>query len=397
MVTYIEVKGTHKEMGIQQGEQMEEKIKWAVDELLHSELISEIRPKIVPVSVLANLLGLVGKMNIKKAYTKYLPNQHDYLLGLSKGAHYGKTLNYGLNFIEVINGNPKLLYKNPPPEDPPTLGCTMLFATKKATANKELLFARNYDFPNILKDFQMVRKCEPDSGYKNITLTHFPHVGSHQGLNEKGLVIGYNYGRSWRMSVPPIDFRMKGAPGTAIVQHVIENCATTEEAIKYITEFPMRSNGAMYGLMDLSGDACVIETTSTRSSVRKIPKEGFMAHTNTYVTEKMLDANLPMDVRYKIKGMDISPIESPIRRLKRANFLLNPHKDKGDITFETLKSILTDHDNGDPNSEGPDDFSLCTHGHTGSSLASIIVKPESREFWVTDNLPCQSEYEKFIL
>ena len=88
--------------------------------------------------------------------------------------------------------------------------------------------------------------------------------------------------------------------------------------------------------------------------------------------------------------MDISPIESPIRRYKREIELLT--EKKGQITIDTIKMILSDHENREP-----DDFTVCTHSGRFGTLGSAIVLPLKKEFWVTDYYPCKSKYEKFIL
>jgi len=88
--------------------------------------------------------------------------------------------------------------------------------------------------------------------------------------------------------------------------------------------------------------------------------------------------------------LDIFPLESPIRRYKREIELLE--KFKGQITMDTIKKILSDHDNREP-----DDFTVCTHGPAAGTLGSIIVLPKKKEFWVTDNHPCSSNYERFTL
>ena len=263
----------------------------------------------------------------------------------------------------------------------------MIFALPEATSDNILIFGRNYDFPNVLQPFQVVREEMPEEGYKNINFTQYPLSGCHMGLNEKGLAIGYNYGRSWKKE--PLDFRLKGVPGTFLVQQMLESCATTQEAVKFISNFKNRSNGCHYGFMDASGDTCVIETTSTRHAIRR-PTDGILSHTNHYQTEELKDANLPDYVRFKMDDMDINPIESPIRRYQREIELLSNHK--GNITMETIKCILSDHDNREP-----DDFTVCTHGPAAGTLGSIIVFPRKKEFWVADNHPCTSDYEKFIL
>ena len=382
MVDFIRIKGSPSERAFQQGEQLREKIHSMFDVVFHSKMFSEVTSKIIPLGVIKTILGILGKRNIKKPLQELLPNQYEKIKALSKGATIKESLIYGGHFIEVMSGNPKSIYKNPPVQS-----CSMLFAHPKATSDNLLIFGRNYDFPNVLQPFQIVREEIPDNGYKNLNFTQYPLVGCHMGLNEKGLAIGYNYGRSWRKE--PLDFRLKGVPGTFIVQEVLENCKTTQEAIDFIATFPSRANGCHYGLMDASEDICVIETTSTRYSIRR-PENGILAHTNHYQTEKLKDANLPDFVRFKMDDMDINPIESPIRRYKREIELLKNHN--GKINLDTFKMILSDHDNREP-----DDFTVCTHGPAAGTLGSIIILPRKREFWVTDNHPCMSKYEKFLL
>jgi hypothetical protein len=330
----------------------------------------------------------MSRRKIKAAIKKYLPRQFPKIEAIASGAGINKLISYTVHFFEVINGIPSFVYRNIPQELP--LACTQIFALPPATADGSFMFGRNYDFPTILKTFQMIRIDSPDDGYKHIGVSQYPWLSSHEALNEKGLCMGFNYGRCWKKA----DFSAKGVPSTMLLQEAIETCATTQEAIDLIQKFPARANGGHYGIMDASGDTAVVETTRSRWAVRR-PTEGILVHTNTYLTPEMQDANLPMDVRFKMADMDFSPIESPIRRLKRASFLMD--QKRGQITMDTLKAILRDHDNGDPNREGPDDFSLCTHGHSSDTLASFIAFPKKKELWYTLDHPCENEYEKITL
>lgn len=385
MVLSITTEGSPYERGHQQGEQLAERIDLALNTVFHSKMFNEISPRGVPLTIIKMGLGQMGRSKIRRPLKRTLPHQADKLKGIAKGAGIGVSLTYGLHYIETMSGDPDSLYRNPP-----TQACSMMFALPSATKHDELLYGRNYDFPRILQPFQMVRYEKPDDKYHNINLSQLPYVGTHMGMNEKGLMVGYNYGRAWKKE--PLDFRLSGVPGTIICQEILESCASVEEAIEFITNFPERANGVHYGLVDTSGDACVLETTATRHAIRR-PEEGVLVHTNTYRTDELKDANLPMDVRFKMGDMDFSPIESPIRRFRRATKLIN--EAKGNITMKTLKMILRDHDNGDPKREGPDDFSLCTHGASAMTLASIICKPRKGEFWVVDNQPCKEPYELF--
>ncbi len=331
MVDFIRIKGNPTERGFQQGEQLKDKIHNAFDIVFHSKMFSEVTHKLIPLSIIKFALGIVGKKNMKKPLQQFLPNQFEKMIALSKAAEMKGRIIYGAHFIEVMSGDPKSLYKNPPVQ-----ACSMIFALPEVTSDKSMIFGRNYDFPNVLQPFQVVREEIPENAYKNLNFTQYPFSGCHMGMNEKGLAIGYNYGRSWKKE--PLDFRLKGVPGTFIVQEVLETCATTQEAVDFITQFTARANGCHFGLMDTSGDTCVIETTSTRHAIRK-PEDGILAHTNHYQTDKLKDANLPAYVRFKIDDMDISPIESPIRRCQREIELLE--KNNGQITMNTIKSILS--------------------------------------------------------
>jgi hypothetical protein len=382
MVDFIRLKGNPGERGYQQGDLLKDKIQNMFDIVFHSNMFSEVTSKLIPLSIIKLALGIMGKKNLKKPLQQILPDQFEKMISIGKAAEIRRIIQYGAHFMEVMSGVPKLIYKNPPVQ-----ACSMIFALPGATSDNSMIFGRNYDFPNVLQPFQVVREETPEDGYKNINFTQYPLTGCHMGMNERGLAIGYNYGRSWKKE--PLDFKLKGVPGTFIVQEVLETCATTQEAISFITKFPERSNGCHYGLMDISGDTCVIETTSTRHAIRK-PEHGILAHTNHYQTEELKDANLPDFVRFKMDDMDISPIESPIRRYHREIKLLK--KENGHITMDSFKDILSDHDDREP-----DDFTVCTHGPSAGTLGSIIVLPIKKEFWVTDNHPCSSEYEKYKL
>ncbi len=382
MVDFIKVEGNPAERGFQQGDKLKDKIHNMFDTVFHSKMFSEVTSKLIPLSIVKFALGIMGKKNIKKPLQQLLPNQFEKMMALRKGAGIKRGIIYGAHFIEVMSGDPKSIYKNPPIQ-----ACSMIFALPEATPDNSMIFGRNYDFPNVLQPFQVIREEIPENGYRNINFTQYPLTGCHMGINEKGLAIGYNYGRAWKKE--PLDFRLKGVPGTFIVQEVLESCAKTQEAIDFIINFTGRANGCHYGLMDTSGDTCVIETTSTRHAIRR-PENNILAHTNHYQTKELENANLPEYVRFKMDDMDISPIESPIRRYNREIELLTKYN--GQITMNIIKDILSDHDNREP-----DDFTVCTHGPSAGTLGSIILFPLKKEFWVTDNYPCNSEYEKFTL
>ncbi|MHA1698045.1 MAG: C45 family autoproteolytic acyltransferase/hydrolase [Promethearchaeota archaeon] len=386
MVEFIQLKGSAKERGGQQGQQLREKIHQALDFVFNSKIFKEVKPRFVPMSLVKALLGFLGKSKIKKAIKQNAPNQLEKILSIGKSANLGSLLPFGIHFIEVMAGTTSQ-YKNPPKQKSVEPACTMLFALKNATKDGSLLFGRNYDFPKVLQEYQLVRLEEPDDGYANINFTQLPLAGSHIALNEKGLAIGVNYGRSWKKI--PLDFRLDGVPSTIILQEAIEKCKNTAEAVEFISKFPYRSNGAHYGIIDKSGECVIVETTSTRHAIRKPNEQGILVHTNLYKSPELIDANVPDDVYWKMEGLNIPYTKSPRERYERAFELMD--KNKGGISIETMKEILSDH----KGKKIGNDFTICQHGETGITLGSVLIKVKTGQFWVTDRQPCMSEFQEF--
>jgi predicted choloylglycine hydrolase len=386
MVRFIEVEGSHYKMGIKQGIETIEVYEKLFNEMIGSDLVKKVKPKIMPLGLLIKLFSWFSKKMIKNPLIKHTPNQNEFILGLAEGLKINKNYGYMINFAEVITGHPKLTMTWPK-ELKNLVACTQLFALSEATTDGNDYIARNYDFPNELEEYQMVRSAKPEKGYKTISMTQVCLAGTHHGMNEKGLVIAQNYGRGWRKEFK--DYRLKGVPATIIIQAALENCATMEEAVEFIIKFPNRTNGAHYGILDKEGNACLIETTATRPAFR-YPENGILTHTNLYMTEELMNANIPDSVNWKTEHMTRPYHLSPQRRYERANELIN--KMKGKLNREELYKILSDHNNREP-----DDDTVCTHGEVGSTLATITAIPKKMEFWVTDTYPCKSQQEKFTI
>ena len=40
------------------------------------------------------------------------------------------------------------------------------------------------------------------------------------------------------------------------------------------------------------------------------------------------------------------------------------------------------------------DFTVCCHGHSGGTLASMVVEPGTGTMWVAEGAPCTAAYER---
>ena len=111
---------------------------------------------------------------------------------------------------------------------------------------------------------------------KNATIFYkngFRRICDVISINEKGVYIAINYGLAWKKK---IDFSPSGVPSTFIFQEALETCESTKEVIEFISSFPARSAGAHYGIVDNTGDICILETTKTRTGIRRPSESGLL-------------------------------------------------------------------------------------------------------------------------
>ena len=100
MVLLIETRGSARERGVQQGEQLKERIQAAKNAVFHSEIFQEAKPKGVPTPVAVFGLGMMGKNRTKEFIEHNFPRQHEKLCGIAKGAGVSVNLIYGMNYVD---------------------------------------------------------------------------------------------------------------------------------------------------------------------------------------------------------------------------------------------------------------------------------------------------------
>jgi isopenicillin-N N-acyltransferase-like protein len=378
----LDIDGSAYERGLAQGAAVREMWGAMEREFFSQDFVKDVKPKFLPDDVVRFALGAIGRLRERPAVKRYMPAQFNRIEGIAKGLGITRHYLWGIHYLELM------FCLSTDSLEVPELGCTQVHATPAATADGRPLTGRNYDFPNMLLPYQIIRRerpSEPDR-FATVTVTQAPLAGTHHGFNERGLLVCVNNNRSWK------EVNKRGVPYMLLVQEALETCANVGEATAFLTSFPARANAGYFGLMDESGECCVIEFTAKRTAVRKPDEAGVLAVTNHYIV--MEDANLPEETVWKVKGMEGVPyIKSPRMRYEAANRRL--HEAAGKITIDTMKSILRDHSG---NAEGKgDDFTVCCHGAAGSTLASFIIDLRERTMWVADGNPCSSEYAKVEL
>lgn len=375
----LDLRGSSFERGVQQGHELRGPYEHMLETFLSSPLWRDNRPWFITDRLATQVFSLLGVTQIRSAVERHLPNQAARIEGLAEGLGIRSRLAWGLQFLEILFCEAGQGLKVPG-------GCTQVHASSRATAAGTPLTGRNYDFPNLLQDFQVVRRDQPSEPGRlaTTTATQVPLAGCHQGVNEAGLMVAANNARLFKGR----DFRSRGVPYMLLLVEILETCRTAAGAAGIIRSFPHRTNAGFFGIMDASGDCRMVEFTASRSATRRPDESGVLAQTNHF--HMLRDANLPEGTYWTVEGMaGLEYAASTQPRFEVADRLLRERQ--GAIDLAALQAILRDHSHG--GGQGSDS-TVCCHGTSGSTLASFIVDIASRSMWVTEGAPCQGDYEE---
>lgn len=218
----IQFRGTHYDFGLMQGERLKDSI---ILENRRRQWIAK-RPRFE-----------ISIEETKSAYRQFAPGIWDELEGLQESLE--------LPLEEVLRdfGGYRI--------DAMPSGCSIV------TGDDFLV--RNYDFHPQTYEGRYTAFQQSDQGYAIIGPTS-RIIGRMDGMNEKGLAMGYN-------------FTHRKKPGDGFVCYLIgriilESCANVEEAVTLLKEIPHRGSFS-YVVMDQSGGTSVIEASPRAVDVRK--------------------------------------------------------------------------------------------------------------------------------
>ncbi len=262
--------------------------------------------------------------------------------------------------------------------------CTAAAVSAERSALGEPMVIKNFDYPEFFQPYYVTRFCQSAETASTLDVTVAPLAGCHDGINEHGLCVSYNYG--YGTDLPNVN-----VPVSLLVQRTLENCSDTREAVDFLKSGE-RSGGAIILLADAHDDLATVELSSNFSGVRG-SREGLLINTNHYKCREMVSYDIPRNAYYTSRNVrsmrGIRVHESSELRYSRAEQLLDNLET---ITMKDLLAVFCDHGE----SGRGDDNTICRHGPYFSTTASIIMLPYSRRLLVTYGHPCDSVFSDFF-
>jgi len=153
--------------------------------------------------------------------------------------------------------------------------CTSLGFNPQRTTTKEMIIAKNFDYPNKFAPYHLTCCIKPREGYQTLGCTMVPLPGMIDGMNEYGLTVTYNLAFT-------IEEPKYFTPLSIALQEMLETCKNTDEAVKFITN-ARRAGNALLMLADSEGDLKTVEISHNHAATRE-PIEGQIINTNHYHT-----------------------------------------------------------------------------------------------------------------
>jgi hypothetical protein len=374
-ITPIECRGDHRQMGESQGRACADSLARMDDALLElaglagDGLIGRAGKLLKP--IVSKGMSLVGTRLLERALRDHYPDQYARLEGIAAGS--------GVPLQKLFIGPAVELLLN---QVVPARACTAVAITREGSANGEPIIAKNFDYPPAGIDLYRGRISRPAGLASSLEVTAAPLAGCHEGVNEYGLAVAYNYGHFSGKATARVAI-------TTLVQELLERCDSVDEAIEVLESRP-RDGGALLMLADGGGNIASVELGPDAVDVRRgRDSDGVLVHANHAVTETMQARDVPPDTRYprwwrpaSLAGTRFH--ESSERRHARAQALA---ADAAPLDEAGLRALLADHDGG----EGSD-TTICRHGPYYATTCSVLLFPRRRQIAVMFGSPCTSRF-----
>ncbi len=250
-------------------------------------------------------------------------------------------------------------------QDLALVGCSSFAAWSEKSEDGSLILGRNFDF-NVGDDFakdKVVTFINPKQGYPLMMITWAGMIGACSGMNNQGLTITINAGKS---KIPLV----AKTPISIVTREILQYAKNIDEAITiakkrkvFVSESIMIGSAA-------DKKAVIIEVSPNNFGVYDVPNSNQLICSNHFQSENLKNGNRN---QYQIKNSHSQYRYDRMNELFSQNPKINP---------EIVASILRNKEglNNLPLGYGNEKALNQLVAHHG-----VIFKPEQRLVWVSAN------------
>jgi len=330
---------------------------------------------LVPSKIQQNLLRKFLAWYNRKMYL-HIPEEY-------KAEIYGLSQFSSSNFSEIGEPYLRLLYLHGAHDighalqDLMLVGCSSFAVWDDKTVDGELLIGRNFDFyagDDFAKE-KIITFVNPSKGHKFMSVTWGGMLGVVSGMNDQGLTVTINAGKS---KIPLV----AKTPISVVTREILQYASTIEEAIAIAKKREVFVSEAIFVGSAKDKKAAIIEVAPDNFAVYEVEN-----------TDELICSNHFQSEAYKNDERNLKWIEEShsMYRFERMQELIS-EEEKLDVANAVAilrnKKGLDNKEIGFGNEKALNQL-LAHHG--------IVFKPESRKVWVSSNPYQLGEFVEYDL
>ncbi len=372
-------RGSHFEMGVQQGNSFRESLHALWKQFRHMDIIRALKPRGIPTKLFFAIAKKKAHDWLRSVFEQHCPRQVDRIRGIAQGAGIDLKVLFLLLSTEVVFGENDY-------EIPVKCGCTSIALAPEKITSGETLCMRNFDYQRVVVPYLRVRSNAPSGRLRSLDLTASPLPGTFNGMNEAGVALMTD-------EVFPIKFEKKdGLPASLLIQEALETCRSTQEVVAYFRQAPRGSCNKIL-VADATGDFRAMEYTPT--VLKEVTsKASFLVATNHYEDPELVPSDMPRAAVFgkkappELQGHNIQ--ETSFFRLAIATRFL---QETGKVSAGWLKKLAACHHVDANHADGWD--TICHHDPINNTSASMIFNLTRRTMEACFGNPCENQYRAF--
>ena len=253
---------------------------------------------------------------------------------------------------------------------PGTEGCTTWAATGLATASGQPILVKNRDNRPERLPLQIVIHATPEAGYRYVCSGSASSPGVFcAGINQAGLAVADTHVCSTDLG--------PGLPDYALMMHILEAHDSVSSALDYLRSVLRQGRNNLI-LADAQGHLAVFEIGHRNYGLFET-HDGTLVSTNHFVSPELRDCF--------VNTYPPPKSSNSFHRYERVTRELDDTLGQIDVPF--AQRLMASHDTP-----------ICRHAVAGKDSATnstSIFLPARRTMLYCHGLPCQGQYDEFVL